>query len=43
MLVSPQSMKFEAALPLQSGASIRDYSLAYETYGSSMPIAPTPC
>jgi len=34
MLVSPQSMKFEAALPLQSGASIRDYSLAYETYGT---------
>ena len=27
-------MKFEAALPLQSGASIRDYSLAYETYGT---------
>jgi homoserine O-acetyltransferase len=34
MLVSPQSMKFEAALHLQSGASIRDYSLAYETYGT---------
>ncbi|MBK7117957.1 MAG: homoserine O-acetyltransferase [Comamonadaceae bacterium] len=34
MLVSPQSMKFEAALPLQSGASIRDYNLAYETYGT---------
>ena len=34
MLVSPQSMKFEAALPLQSGASIRDYSLAYETYST---------
>ena len=27
-------MKFEAALHLQSGASIRDYSLAYETYGT---------
>ena len=27
-------MKSEAALPLQSGASIRDYSLAYETYGT---------
>ena len=27
-------MKFEAALPLQSGASIRDYSLAFETYGT---------
>jgi homoserine O-acetyltransferase len=34
MLVSPQSMKFEAALHLQSGTSIRDYSLAYETYGT---------
>jgi hypothetical protein len=34
MLVSPQSMKFEAALHLQSGASIRDYNLAYETYGT---------
>ena len=27
-------MKFESALHLQSGASIRDYSLAYETYGT---------
>ena len=27
-------MKFEAALHLQSGASIRDSSLAYETYGT---------
>ena len=27
-------MQFEAALPLQSGASIRDYALAYETYGT---------
>ena len=26
-------MHFEAALPLQSGASIRDYALSYETYG----------
>lgn len=26
-------MKFEAALPLQSGASVRAYQLAYETYG----------
>ena len=26
-------MHFETALPLQSGASIRDYHLAYETYG----------
>ncbi len=34
MVVTPQSMKFEAALPLQSGASIRDYALAFETYGT---------
>ena len=27
-------MHFEAALPLQSGASLRDYSLSYETYGT---------
>jgi homoserine O-acetyltransferase/O-succinyltransferase len=27
-------MVFEAALPLQSGASIRGYSLTYETYGT---------
>lgn len=33
-LATPQSMTFEAALPLQSGASIRDYTLAYETYGT---------
>jgi len=26
-------MRFEDALPLQSGASIHDYSLSYETYG----------
>ena len=29
-----QSMQFEAPLALQSGASIRGYSLAYETYGT---------
>ena len=29
-----QSMHFAAALPLQSGASIRDYSLSFETYGT---------
>jgi homoserine acetyltransferase len=34
LLAIPQSMKFEAALPLQGGTSIRDYSLAYETYGT---------
>jgi homoserine O-acetyltransferase/O-succinyltransferase len=32
-LAKPQFMEFEAALPLQSGASIRGYKLAYETYG----------
>jgi len=32
--VVPQSMHFEAPLPLRSGASIRDYALAYETYGT---------
>jgi homoserine O-acetyltransferase/O-succinyltransferase len=32
-IAKPQSMHFEAALPLQSGASIRGYDLAYETYG----------
>jgi len=32
-LATPQSMHFPDALPLQSGASIRDYHLAYETYG----------
>ncbi len=34
MIVSPQSMHFAEALALQSGASIRGYSLAYETYGT---------
>ena len=33
MIASPLSMHFQAALPLQSGASLRDYSLSYETYG----------
>jgi homoserine O-acetyltransferase/O-succinyltransferase len=32
-IAKPQSMHFAAALPLQSGASIRGYTLAYETYG----------
>lgn len=32
-IATPQSMHFADALPLQSGASIRDYQLAYETYG----------
>jgi hypothetical protein len=34
MLVDAQSMKFRGRSALQSGASIRDYSLAYETYGT---------
>ena len=32
-IATPQSMHFADALPLQSGASIRDYHLAFETYG----------
>jgi len=32
-VATPLSMRFEAALPLQSGASIHDYNLSYETYG----------
>ncbi|MBP7453888.1 MAG: homoserine O-acetyltransferase [Ottowia sp.] len=32
-LATPQSLTFDAPLPLQSGASIRGYSLTYETYG----------
>jgi homoserine O-acetyltransferase len=31
--VTPQSLHFAAALPLQSGAALRDYTLVYETYG----------
>ena len=34
MIVSPQSMSFAEPLALQSGASVRDYALAYETYGA---------
>jgi homoserine O-acetyltransferase len=33
-LATPSSMQFDAPLALQSGASIRGYSLAYETYGT---------
>src|SRR6478736_3682997 len=33
LIATPRSMTFEAPLALQSGASIRGYSLAYETYG----------
>jgi homoserine O-acetyltransferase len=34
LIAQPRSMPFDAALPLQSGASIRGYTLAYETYGT---------
>jgi homoserine O-acetyltransferase len=33
-IATPRSMQFDAPLALQSGASIRGYSLAYETYGT---------
>ncbi len=33
-VVTPQSMHFAEPLPLQSGASLSDYTLVYETYGS---------
>ncbi|MDZ7937484.1 MAG: homoserine O-acetyltransferase [Rhodoferax sp.] len=34
LIATPQSMEFDAVLPLQSGASLRGYSLTYETYGT---------
>ncbi len=34
MYATPLSMHFDAALPLQSGARLRDYHLCYETYGT---------
>jgi homoserine O-acetyltransferase len=34
LIAESKSMLFEAPLPLQSGASIRGYSLSYETYGT---------
>ncbi len=33
LVATPLTLHFADALPLQSGASIRDYDLAYETYG----------
>ena len=33
LIAQSQTMSFESALPLQSGANIRGYTLAYETYG----------
>ena len=32
--VTPQTMHFAQALPLRSGASLADYTLVYETYGT---------
>jgi len=32
--VSPQRVRFDAALPLRSGASLSGYELVYETYGT---------
>ena len=34
LIATPQSLHFEAPLPLQSGTSIRAYDLAFETYGT---------
>jgi homoserine O-acetyltransferase len=34
LIAESRSMLFDAPLPLQSGASIRGYSLSYETYGT---------
>ncbi len=34
LIATPQSQHFAEALPLQSGAALRDYSLSYETYGT---------
>src|ERR1700712_3791559 len=33
-VVEPQSMRFTDPLPLRSGASLPDYELHYETYGT---------
>jgi homoserine O-acetyltransferase len=34
LVAVPQSMSFADPLPLRSGAAIREYSIAYETYGT---------
>ena len=34
LIATPQAMHFSEVLALQSGASLRDYTLAYETYGT---------
>jgi len=33
LIATPQTLHFDAPLPLQSGASVRGYDLSYETYG----------
>ncbi len=37
LVATPQSLHFDAPLALQSGASIRQYDLAFETYGTLNP------
>ena len=34
LIATPQSMHFDQALPLQSGAALRSYDMSYETYGT---------
>ena len=34
LIATAQNMQFDAPLPLQSGASIRQYALSFETYGT---------
>ena len=34
MIASPQTQSFAEPLALQSGASLRDYQLTFETYGT---------
>jgi len=34
LIATPQSLHFEEALPLQSGASLRAYDLSFETHGT---------
>ena len=34
MIVTPQTQRFEEALPLRSGAVLPAYELVYETYGT---------
>ena len=33
-IATPRTLHFDAPLPLQSGAQVRDYTLAFETYGT---------